>query len=101
LLIVTDLCEAGFRSAETIKKIALNAGVKEDAVFLVINKLKNEENLKILNERIANTGIVELCRIPYDENVAEYNTYAIPLINLPVSSKVYLKIKELAKFLIE
>ncbi len=104
LLIVTDLCEAGFRSAETIKKIAVNAGVKEDAMFLVINKVRiGSEKVKtgseILNERIANTKILEICRIPYDENVAEYNTCAIPLINLPVSSKVYLKINELAKFL--
>ncbi len=100
LLIVTDLCEAGFRSAETIKKIAVNAGVKEDTMFLVINKVKNEENLKILKERIANTKILEICRIPYDENVAEYNACAIPLINLPPYSKAYIKIMELAKFLI-
>ncbi len=104
LLIVTDLCEAGFRSAETIKKIAVNAEVKEDTMFLVINKVRTDtEKVKtgseILNERIANTKILEICRIPYDENVAEYNACAIPLINLPPYSKAYIKIMELAKFL--
>jgi len=99
LIIVTDLCEAGFRSAKTIKKIAINAGVKEENIFLVINKVKNE-NEKILNERIKNTGIPEICRIPYDENVEIYNTSGKALINLPSNSNVYVKVKEMCKFLI-
>lgn len=100
LLIVTDLCEAGFRSAKEIKEIALGANVEEDDVFLIINKVKGKEDSKILDERIKDTGIVELCRIPYDEIVAEYNANAIPLIDLPIYSKAYQKVKELAKFLV-
>jgi len=111
LLIVTDLCEAGFRSAEIIKKIAVNAGVKEDSIFLVINKVmtetktgnekieKTKTDSEILNERIENTEISEICRIPYDENVSVYNASGTPLINLPLNSNAYIKIKELAKFL--
>ncbi|OQX21729.1 MAG: hypothetical protein BWK75_02545 [Candidatus Altiarchaeales archaeon A3] len=111
LLIVTDLCEAGFRSAETIKKIAVHAGVKEDTMFLVINKVKTDsEKVKgdseeaktdneILNERAENTEILEICRIPYDKNITAYNASGTPLIDIPADSKGYVKIKELAKFL--
>lgn len=92
LLVVTDTCEAGFRSAETIKNIAINTGVKENNIFLVINKVKIDS--EILN-KIANTKILEICRIPYDENIVKYSNLGIPLINLPGDSKAYLKIKEL------
>ncbi|NCN64610.1 MAG: AAA family ATPase [Candidatus Altiarchaeum hamiconexum] len=116
LLIVTDTSEAGFRSAETIKKIAVHAGVEEDSMFLVVNKVKEAREVRkvntgsektekvktgseILNEKIANTKILEICRIPYDEKVIVYNNSGTPLINIPSNSKTYPRIKELAEFL--
>lgn len=112
LLVVTDTSEAGFRSAETIKKIAVDANVKEENIFLVINKVTNkiinedaekkgEKSVtEILNERIVNTKILEICMVPYDENVAEYNDAGLPLINIPVNSKAYVAVKEMYKLLI-
>jgi len=98
-IIVTDTSLGGFDTAVKISSIAQKFGIKKEKIFLVVNKFN--ENLKDeIESRIKNCGIPEICRIPYEKEIAKFNLEGRPLIEISNNSRTYNLIKSMWKNLI-
>lgn len=98
MLIVT---EPGARSvivAEKIKNLALGLGVKR--VFLVGNKISNEEEKRFLEEAAKRIGVKIAGLIPYDKNVIEADLANKALLDYAPNSPAVQSIVSLCDFLI-
>ncbi len=109
MLIVTDTSNAGFKTAVKINDLAQRLGVKKEKIFLVVNKFnENNENNENFNksakqqieEKINTCGIPEICRIPYNEEIAKFNLEGKPLIEISHDSKAYNSIRPIYKILL-
>jgi len=95
MLIVTDTSNASFRTAGKIRDMAKRLGMKKEGIFLVLNKFDEKLVDGNLEEKIKISKIPEICRIPYDEKIAEFSLTGKPLIEISKDSKVYRSILEL------
>ncbi len=103
MLIVTDTSNAGFKTAVKINDLAQRFGVKKEKIFLVVNKFNenfNESAKQQIEEKINTCGIPEICRIPYDEEIAKFNLGGKPLIEICHDSKAYNSIRPICKILL-
>lgn len=98
LVVVTDASKKGLQTAERIKKLANDLDIKFKEIFLILNKVKNENRNELKNEaEKINLKIIGL--IPEDPIVEEYDLKGKPIINLPENSKAYQEVKKIAEIL--
>lgn len=98
LIIVTDASKKGLKTAERIRELANELDIKFKEVFLVLNKVtnENEEKLKREAEKI-NLRVIGL--IPQDPLVEKYDLEGKPLVDLPGNSGAYQEIRKMAEIL--
>ncbi|NCN68944.1 MAG: ATP-binding protein, partial [Candidatus Altiarchaeum hamiconexum] len=97
MFIVTDTSNAGFRTVGKIRDMAERFGVKKEGIFLVLNKFNENLDNENLKEKIKISKIPEICRIPYEEEIAEFNLTGKPLTEISEDSKAYIAILEITR----
>jgi len=103
ILVVTDTSNAGFKTAVKINALAQRFGVQKEKIFLAVNKFNenlNDDAKQQLEEKIKSSGIPEICKIPYDEDISNFNLEGKPLIEISSGSNVYKATKSMCKELI-
>ncbi|MEM1657545.1 MAG: carbon monoxide dehydrogenase accessory protein CooC [Candidatus Jordarchaeales archaeon] len=98
MLIVTEPGAKSVVIAEKIKNLSLGLGVKR--VFLVGNKISNEEEKSFLEEAANRIGVKIAGLIPYDKNVIEADLANKALLDYAPNSPAVQSIMALCDFLI-
>ncbi len=88
MLIVTDTSRKGFKTAARIKGLLQEMNIKANKIFLVLNRIK-EEDKEIIKEEAKLTGLDVAMEIFEDPLVRKYDLEGIPLIKLPRDSETY------------
>ncbi|TFG16418.1 MAG: hypothetical protein EU531_06535 [Promethearchaeota archaeon] len=92
ILIVTDISIRGVDTAASIRSSA-DKFTKYKRMGIIINKVKG--NISSIIEKIQALNFNLLGLIPEDENIIELDLQGKPIIELPLDSKSYLKVKKL------
>ena len=82
LLIVVDGSKQSFDTAERIKSIVQEVGIKVDNMWIIANKIP-ENCIDIVRERCKRVSIPLLGVLPIDSQVFEYYIKGLPVYNLP------------------
>lgn len=85
LLVTSDATARGIRSAARVRQIVENVKIEVDRIGLVVSRGREGETDRLAGE-IETSGLTLFGEVPYDDNVAEYDLEARPLLNLPVDS---------------
>lgn len=99
MLIVSDPSKKGFKTAERIKELANDLGIKYDDIFLVLNRV-DENRMQLMSKEADELGIQVLGTIAEDRQVSDYDLAGKPLIKLPEDSKAYRSVSDFAQGLI-
>lgn len=94
MLIVVDSSKRSVETALRIREIADELDIKFKHIFVVINKVNEEEGKKI-KEYIESNGLRVIGIIPYDEMLKKYDIAGKPIINLPENSGAMIRVKEI------
>ncbi|MFX0030356.1 MAG: AAA family ATPase [Candidatus Hermodarchaeota archaeon] len=92
LLIVSDISIRSIDTAATISKSAKKF-TNYKKMGVILNKVKG--NVKYLIERLGELDLPLLARVPEDNNIAEFDTKGLPLIDIPEDSPSLLAIHKL------
>ncbi|MEM1578287.1 MAG: AAA family ATPase [Archaeoglobaceae archaeon] len=96
ILVVTDMSKKGLATAKRIKELVSELRLNFKDVYLLANRIANEEAEKRIREFAKSEGIKMLEVLPYDEKVVELDLKGLPIINLAESSEVYKKMSRVA-----
>src|SRR5690606_18559820 len=92
LIVVTDESRRGLTTAERIRDIAREMGLKYKDLYVVVNKITTGRRDKVI-ENATSLGLTVIGTIPYDESLAKFDLVGDPLTGLPDDS---LAVKEMA-----
>ncbi|MDY6964750.1 MAG: AAA family ATPase [Halobacteriota archaeon] len=95
MLIVTDASRKGLDTAKRIKKLAEDLEINFKELYVVANKVKDEDRDKI-NERGKELGLEIIGMIPFDQIVADFDLEGRPLTELPEDSSFLIAVEEIA-----
>jgi CO dehydrogenase maturation factor len=88
MFVVSDPTRRGIETAEMIKNLAGSLQINFNQIYLVLNKVPDDERVKgILKEGIRDSKIPLAGVIPEDENIHEYDLIGKPIIELSDDSK--------------
>lgn len=85
-IIVVDNSLMSLKTAEKIKEIIREVGLKADEVYVVGNRLTSRREEAVVGWA-SQIGLKYAGTIPEDRNVAEYTANGMPLLNLPRDSE--------------
>ncbi|MFH1327699.1 MAG: ArsA-related P-loop ATPase [Candidatus Bathyarchaeota archaeon] len=97
LLIVVEPSQKSLEITGQIKKMATDLGVKK--ILAVINKLKSEEEKKIILNRLQNVDIPVVCSIPNDEAIVKADLEGTSIFDMKEGSQMVEKMEELSRIL--
>jgi len=85
MFVISDSSVRSIKSAGRVKQLLESMKTMVRKVFLIVTRA-NEEDMKLLEGEIANTGIELAGFIPSDKMITEYDIHSKPLIGLPSES---------------
>ncbi len=92
LFIISEPTLVSLKSAEKIKELAEKIKLKIKNIYLVLNKVKNQDSLE---EIISKTYLKPKGIIPYDENILKLSESGKNLFSVEENSHVLSKIKDI------
>jgi CO dehydrogenase maturation factor len=96
MLVVSDPTKRGIDTAESIKNLAEKLQINFNRVFLVLNKVtEDEEEKDVLAKLVKNSGLTLIGMVPEDENIRSYDLIGKPIIDLREDSKATIAVKEI------
>lgn len=98
LLVVSDPTKRGIETASSIKQLAEKLQINVRRIFLIVNKVREEEQVKrALPGLIAQSGLELLGTVPEDETIGAFDLVGTPIIELPDDSKAVVAVKEICE----
>ncbi len=96
LLVVSDPTKRGIDTAAAIKNLAEKLQINVRQIYLVVNKVTEDEDVQhILPGLVKNSGLELVGIVPDDANIRAYDLVGKPIINLPEDSKAVIAVKEI------
>lgn len=96
MLVVSDPTKRGIDTASAIKEIAEKLHINFGRIYLVLNKVTDDEAEKtVLSGLVKDSGLTLLGSVPEDENVRAYDLVGKPIIALPEDSKAVVAVKRI------
>jgi CO dehydrogenase maturation factor len=99
LLVVTDNSRRGLGTAERIRDIAKEIGMKYDRMYVVANKVTDETRDRVV-KNASELGLEVIGTVPYDPQLAEIDLEGKPLIELPANSTAVKAVAEIVEALL-
>jgi len=96
MVVVVDPSKMSFKTAERIREVIVEVGLKVNNMYIVGNKIPQADMERLYNWA-KNIGYEVAGVVPYDPLIEEFNTNGIPLIKLPSSSIAVRAVKDVAK----
>jgi CO dehydrogenase maturation factor len=94
LLVVSDPTKRGIDTAAAIKRLAEKLLINVQRVYLVVNKVTEDEDVqRVLPELVKSSGLELVGMVPDDENVRAYDLVGKPILELPADSKAVVAVK--------
>ena len=97
LLIVVEPSLRSVETAGRIKKLSDDFAVEK--VLAVINKVKSEEEEKVISNRLRYLGIPVVYTIPYDTAIAKADMEGVSIFDIKEGEQMFERMKELSKIL--
>jgi CO dehydrogenase maturation factor len=86
----------GIDTASTIKNIAEKLHIDFGQIYLVLNKMTEDENVKAaIAELVKDSGLTLVGTVPEDENIRAFDLIGTPILELPDDSKAVVAVKEI------
>ena len=85
MLVVSDISKRGLLTAQRIGKLSSELDINFQKIFLVLNRVK-QENEDLIRNKAVETGLNVIGVIYDDAEVTEYDIEGKSLITLPVDS---------------
>ena len=95
MIVVSDASKRGLGTAKRIKKLANELEINFENMFVVANKV-NEENKNIVEENSKELELNLIGKLPFNEEIAQYDLTGKPLFNISENNPVYLEVKKIA-----
>ncbi|MGC9444434.1 MAG: AAA family ATPase, partial [Candidatus Methanospirareceae archaeon] len=96
LLVVSDPTKRGIETASSIKRLAEKLQINVQRIFLIVNKVGEEAQVKkALPGLIAQSGLELVGTVPEDEAIKAFDLVGTPIIELPDDSKAVIAVKEI------
>lgn len=92
MLFISDGSAKGVRAAGRIYELAKSLSFDMGKAYLVITQI---DDISLLQQEIAATGLELLSVVPYDPVLAEYDLYGKPLLDLPQDSLAVKAVREI------
>jgi CO dehydrogenase maturation factor len=92
ILIVSDLSIRGIDTAESIRSSAQKF-TNYKKMGIIVNKVKGD--ISTINKALKARDFELIGHIPEDQNIINFDLEGIPIIDLPLNSESYLKIKKI------
>ncbi len=97
LLIVTDTSKRGLHTAQRIKQLTTELGIKIKNTYLIANKIQDNARINLDNTAC---GLELLGAIPYDPILADLDARGEPLTELPENSPALKEVRKIAEALL-
>ena len=97
LLLVTDPTQRGLFTAQQMAEMVPALEINVGRVYLVVNRLRNDEMPAPLAKAIDKTGLTLIGTVPEDPAMAEFEFSGRPLVELPSETTVYRAVQEIAQ----
>ncbi len=96
MIVVSDPTKRGIDTATNIKSIAEELQINFRHVYLVLNKVTEDEAVKnALATLVKDSGVELIGTVPEDENIRAFDLVGKPTIELPEDSKAVVAVKEI------
>jgi CO dehydrogenase maturation factor len=99
MIVVSDASKRGLGTAKRIKKLANELEIKFKDIFVVANKI-NEENKSIVENNANELGLNLIGKLPFNNEIAQYDLVGKPLFNINENNEVFLEVKKITDKLI-
>ena len=94
MLVVSDPTKRGIDTALAIKNLAEKLHIHFQHIYLVLNKVTEDEVVKTaLLDMVNDSGLTLIGTVPEDENIRAYDLIGTPIIALPDDSKAVVAAK--------
>ena len=94
LLVVSDPTKRCIDTASAIKNLAEKLQINVRQIYLVVNKVTEDEDVQsVLPELVKNSGLELVGIVPEDENIRAYDLVGKPIVDLPEDSKAAVAVK--------
>ena len=97
LLLVTDPTQRGLFTAQQMAEMVPQLEINVGRVYLVVNRLRNDEMPAPLADAIEKTGLNLIGTVPDDAAMAELEFSGRPLVELPTETTVYQAVQRIAR----
>jgi CO dehydrogenase maturation factor len=97
LLLVTDPTQRGLFTAQQMAEMVPQLEINVGRVYLVVNRLRNDEMPAPLAKAIEQTGLNLIGTVPDDAAMAEFEFSGRPLVELPTETTVYQAVQRIAR----
>jgi len=94
MIVVTDPSKRGIGTAERIKKLAEDLDIKFKNIYVVANKV-DEKTAEIVEKYAREYGLNLIAKLPYSEEIAQYDLLGIPLFNVNENNPVYREVENI------
>ena len=96
MLVVSDSTKRGIDTASSIKNLAEKLHINFRDIYLLLNKVTEDEKVKeLLLEMVKTSRLTLLGTVPEDENIRAYDLIGKPILELPDDSKAVVAMKEI------
>ena len=96
MLVVSDSTKRGIDTASSIKNLAEKLHINFRDIYLVLNKVTEDETVKeLLLEMVKTSRLTLLGTVPEDENIRAYDLIGKPILELPDDSKAVVAMKDI------
>ncbi|HIP25577.1 MAG TPA: ATP-binding protein [Archaeoglobus profundus] len=99
IIVVTDTSKKGLKTAKRIKELVKSLSLNFKEMFLIGNKIKDENAKKIIKDFAKKEGFILLDLLPYDEKIVELDLNGEPIVKLPENSEYAKKVRMIAEML--
>jgi len=94
MLVVSDLTKRGIDTAIAIKSIAAKLHIDFGQIYLVLNKITEDEKVKTaLAGLVKDSGLTLVGTVPEDEHIRAFDLIGKPILDLPADSKAVVAVK--------
>lgn len=100
LVIVTDGSKMSMNTIENIQETAEEVEIDVDRIYVVANRVEDEEILEEIERLSDELGMTYLGNIPDDENLKRINFEGRSIFELPEDSEVYLTVEKMVEELL-
>ena len=97
LLLVTDPTQRGLFTAQQMAEMVPELEINVGRIYLVINRLRNDEMPAPLAEAVEKTGLELLGTVPDDAAMDEFEFSGRPLVKLSTDTTIYQAVQKIAQ----